>query len=59
MVDDWDVKYREDEDEAEDDGGEQELVAPDVEHPLGEIAVGLGLHAEETAAGVDHLPGEE
>lgn len=28
-------------------------------HPLGEVSLGTGLHAEETAAHINHLPGEE
>jgi len=59
VVDDRDVQDREDGDEAGDDRPEEELVAPGVVHPLREVPLGLGLHAEEGAAHVDHLPGEE
>jgi len=59
VVDDRDVESREDSNEASHDGPEQELVAPDIVHPLGEVLRRLGLHAEERAAHVDHLPGEE
>lgn len=59
VVDDGDVENWEDGDESSHDGPEQELVAPHVVHPLGEVFIGVGLHAEEAAAHVDHLPGEE
>ena len=28
-------------------------------HPLGEVLLGAGLHAEEAATHINHLPGEE
>lgn len=59
VIDHRDVQDREGRDESNHDAAEQKLVAPDVKHPLGEIALGTGLHAEETAAHIDHLPGEE
>ena len=59
VVDDWDVKDGESEHEASHDSEEEELVSPDVVHPLGESALGIGLHLEEAAAQVHHLPGEE
>lgn len=58
-VDDRDVDEGEHGDEASDNSPEEELVAPDVNHPLSEVLLGLGLHAEEGAAQVDHFPGEE
>lgn len=59
VVDDGDIKQGEDGDETSHDGPEEELVAPYVVHPLGEIFRGTGLHAEETEAHVNHLPCEE
>jgi hypothetical protein len=59
VIDDWNVKGGEDGDEAGNDGPEQELVAPHVVHPLGEVLVALGLHSKEAAPHVDHLPSEE
>lgn len=59
MVDHRDVEQREDSDEACHDGPEEELVAPDVVHPLCEVQLGARLHAEEAAAEIDHLPGQE
>lgn len=59
VVDDRDIENGESKHEAGHDTPEQEPVAPDIEHPLGEVALRLGLHAEETASKVDHLPGEE
>lgn len=53
------IQEWEDGDETSHDGPEQELVAPDVVHPLGEVFLGPGLHAEEAAAHINHLPGEE
>lgn len=59
VADDRDVLEREEGDEAEHDGPEEELVAPDIMHPLGEVLLGAGLHAEEGSSLVNHLPGEE
>lgn len=59
VIDHGNVQDREGGDESDHDAAEQKLVAPDVKHPLGEIALGTGLHAEEAAAHIDHLPGEE
>jgi hypothetical protein len=59
VADDGDVLDGEEGDEAEHDGPEEELVAPDIVHPLGEVELGAGLHAEERSALVNHLPGEE
>lgn len=59
VVDDGAVEDEEDGHVAEHDGVEEELVAPDVVHPLREVLLRLGLHAEEGAAEVDQLPGEE
>lgn len=59
VVDDGDVEDGEQGHEADDDGGEEELVAPDVEHPLRPGTVGARLHAEEAAAQVYHLPRQE
>merc|ERR1712093_889032 len=59
IVQDGDVECGEDSDETRDDRPEQELVAPDIDGPLREILCGFGLHAEEGAAHVDHLPGWE
>lgn len=41
------VQDREESDDAGHDGAKEELVAPDVVHPLGEIELRAGLHAEE------------
>lgn len=59
VADDGDVLDGEEGDEAEHDGPEEELVAPDIVHPLGEVELGAGLHAEERSSLVNHLPGEE
>lgn len=59
VVDDWDVQDRESEDETSHDSEEEELVAPDVMHPLREVALGVGLHLEKAAAEIHHFPGEE
>ena len=59
VVDDRDVQNRESENEASHDTEEEELVAPDIVHPLGEVALGVRLHLEEAPAEVHHLPGEE
>jgi hypothetical protein len=59
VIDHRDVQDGEGRDESNHDAAEQKLVAPDVKHPLGEIALGIGLHAEEAAAHINHLPGEE
>lgn len=59
LVDDGDIQDREGRDEAGHDGPEEERVTPDIVHPLREVALGFGLHAEEGAAHVDHFPGEE
>lgn len=58
-VNDGNVDDGEHGDEAGNDGPKEKLVAPDVNDPLGKVALALGLHAEEAAAQVDHLPGEE
>ena len=39
------------------DGPEEELIAPYIVHPLGEVFLGFGLHAEERPAHIDHFPG--
>jgi hypothetical protein len=57
MVDDGNIQDDEDGDEAEDNGPEEELVAPDVEEELRVRAVSLGAHAEEGAAEVQEFPG--
>lgn len=59
VADDRDVKDREDGDEAGADGEEEELVAPHIDDPLREVLFGAGLHAEEGAAHINHLPGKE
>lgn len=59
VVDNGDINKREDSDEAGHNGPEEELVPPDVVHPLCEVLLGFGLHAEEAAAHVDHFPREE
>lgn len=59
VVDHRDVQRWEDSDEAGDDGPEQELVAPDVDHPLRKVLLALRLHAEEGPPHVNHFPGEE
>lgn len=58
-VDHGDVDDGEDGDPSGHDRPEEKLVAPDVVHPLGEVAGGFGLHAEERPPHVDHFPGEE
>lgn len=45
--------------ETKHDGPEQELVAPDISHPLREVELRLGLHAEERPAEIHQLPGQE
>lgn len=59
LVDDRNVQDGESEYETGHDSEEQELVAPDIVHPLCEVALGVGLHLEEAAAEVHHLPREE
>lgn len=59
MVNNRDVKDWENSNETKHDTPEQELVPPDVEHPLCEVFLAPRLHAEETAAHVYHLPGKE
>ncbi|CAF3572987.1 unnamed protein product [Fusarium graminearum] len=59
VTDDGNVLDREESDNTEDNGPEEELVAPDVVHPLGKVELGLGLHAEERSSLVNHLPGKE
>lgn len=59
MVDDGDIEQGEDGDEPGHDGPEEELVAPHVVHPLGEVFLGAGLHAEEAETHVNHFPREE
>jgi hypothetical protein len=59
VVDDRNVEDGEDGDEPEHDRQEQELVPPDVNRPLSEVIVRIGLHHEERAAHVQHLPCEE
>jgi len=54
-----DIQGREDSHEAGDDGPEEEAVLAHVMVPLCEVLCGFRLHAEETAAEVDHFPGEE
>lgn len=58
-IDNRDVQYWEDCDESAHDREEEELVAPHIMEPLGEVLVGTGLHHEERAAHVDHLPRKE
>lgn len=58
-VEDGNVGEREDGHEADDDGEEQELVAPGIPEPLSKVLLALGLHAEEGASHVDHFPGEK
>ena len=59
VVDDRDIEDGENGDKSSHNRPEQELIAPDIVYPLGEVLLRLGLHAEERAAHVDHLPGEE
>lgn len=59
VADDGDVLDREESNDTEDNGPEEELVAPDVVHPLSEVELGAGLHAEERSSLVNHLPGQE
>ena len=41
------IKDRKHRDPSGHDGPEEELVAPDIIHPLGKVFFGIGLHAEE------------
>lgn len=59
VVDNRDVDNREGKNEAGHDTKEKELVAPDIMHPLGKDFLRVGLHLEEAAAQMHHLPGEE
>lgn len=59
VVDDGDVQRREQRHEAEQHGPEEEPVPPHVEHPLGEVLLAVGLHAEEGPPRVHQLPGQE
>lgn len=59
VVDDWDIKNREDGNKSSHDSPEQELVALYIVHPLGEVLLRLRLHAEERTAHVYHLLGKE
>jgi hypothetical protein len=59
IVDDRDIQDGEDGNEPEYNREEQELVPPDVAGPLGEVLCGSGLHHEERAAHVQHLPRKE
>ena len=59
VVDNRDVDDRECKNETSHDTKEEELVAPDIMHPLGIAFLGVGLHVEEAAAQMHHLPGEE
>lgn len=54
-----DVDDREHGNETRNNSPEQELIAPDVNHPLRKVTLALGLHAEEGSAHIDHFPGEE
>ncbi|KAI6760523.1 hypothetical protein HG530_009383 [Fusarium avenaceum] len=59
VADNGDVLDGEEGDDTEHDGPEEELVAPDVVHPLSEVELGARLHAEERSSLVNHLPSEE
>lgn len=59
IVDNRDIQNRKRKHKARHNPKEEELVPPHIHHPLREIQLGLGLHAEEAAAHVHHLPGEE
>lgn len=59
VVDDRDIQDGEGKNETSHDAKEEDLVTPDIMHPLGEAALGVRLHLEEAAAEVHHLPGEE
>lgn len=59
VVDNRDVDDREGKNETSHDTKEEELVAPDIMHPLSKDFLRVGLHLEEAAAQVHHLPGEE
>lgn len=59
VVETGNVDQREHGDETSNDGPEEERVAPNVVHPLSEVALAARLHAEERTTHVDHLPGEE
>lgn len=53
MVDDWDVEGWEDSDKTSDDRPEEELVAPDIVCPLGEVLLTTRLHSEEGTSHID------
>ncbi len=59
VVDDGDINDGEGKYEASHNTPEQELVVPNIVHPLGEVTLRMGLHPEEAASQVHHLPGEE
>lgn len=59
VIDDRDVDNGEGENETSHDTEEEELVAPDIMHPLGVTFLRVGLHLEEAVAQVHHLPGKE
>lgn len=59
VVDDRDVQDWEDGDKGEDDGEEEELVAPDIDGPLREVLCRSWLHPEKRSAHVQHLPCQE
>lgn len=59
FVNNGDVQDGERKDETSHDTEKEEPIGPDVVHPLGQVALGIGLHPEEASAEVHHLPGEE
>ena len=59
MIDDRDIQGREDGNKASDNSPEQELIAPNIRHPLSKVPLAVRLHAEEAPTHVDHFPSQE
>jgi len=59
VIDNRDVEDGEDGDESKHNREEQELVPPNVDRPLRKVLIRVGLHHEERAAHVQHLPCKE
>jgi hypothetical protein len=53
------INEREECDEAGENSPKEELVAPNIDSPLCEIAIRVGLHAEEGSTHINHFPCEE
>jgi hypothetical protein len=59
MIDDRDIQDREDGKKTSYDSPEQELVAPNIRHPLGKVPLTVRLHAKEAPTHVNHFPSQE